>query len=105
MISPLYALLSRLVIADKNDAEIHTQFKQLVWGAEADLVTDKAVWKSKAAKMLDLSGIPKFEERVLGFYHKNCGSLKLMAILDALIRTIEVKSQPKNVQMCFPVCA
>ena len=88
--SPLHALLSRLVISDKNEADVHAQFGRLVWGDAAQTVTDKTVWKAKASTVLELSGVPKFEEHVLGFLHKNSESLKLMSLLDESIKILQV---------------
>lgn len=90
VMSPLHALLSRLVIADKNDAEVQRRFAQVVWGTSGEAVTEKAVWKTEAGKLLELSGVPKFEEQVLGFLHKNCKALKLMTLLDESIKTLQV---------------
>ena len=88
--SPLTALLSRLVIADKNDADVHMQFCQLAWGKFAESNADKALWKAKAVKLLELSGILKFEDQVLGFLHRNCEALKLISLLDEANRTLQV---------------
>jgi len=91
VVSALHALLSRLVIADKNNADVHAQFGEIVWGG-VEAVTDKSVWKAKAHSLLELSGIPRFEEEVLGFLHKNCDSLILISLLDKCIANIQVRS-------------
>eukprot|EP00210_Caulerpa_lentillifera_P000072 g68.t1 len=89
VISPKLGLLSRLIIADKNDAEIHQQFGEMIWGREADSITDKALWKSKANEILELSGIGQFEEQVLEFLHRNSTLLKQLSLLDVSLKTIE----------------
>jgi len=90
VISPKLGLLSRLIIADKNDVEVHQQFGELIWGRDVESMTDKATWKSKANEILELSGIGQFEEQVLEFLHRNSTHLKQLSLLDVSIKTLEV---------------
>lgn len=89
LLSARNALLSRLVLAGRADPANSQRFARVAFGSfnprtagsrSAELV------KSAAADMLQGSGVPELEERVLGFLFESAAGLKLMAILDDMGR-------------------
>jgi hypothetical protein len=89
LLSARNALLSRLVLAGRADAANSQRFARVAFGSfnprtasnrSAELV------KAAAEDMLQGSGVPELEERVLGFLFEAAAGLKLVAILDDMGR-------------------
>jgi hypothetical protein len=89
LLSARNALLSRLVLAGRADAANSQRFARVAFGSfnprtasnrSADLI------KTAAEDMLQGSGVPELEERVLGFLFEAAAGLKLVAILDDMGR-------------------
>ncbi|DBA78877.1 hypothetical protein WJX77_008617 [Trebouxia sp. C0004] len=93
LLSAQQALLSRLVLQGKADRDINMRFGRLAFGSRARKFSERE-HKQAAEEMLTDSGLAELEERVLAFLYAHSGSLKLLALLDDVVRML---SQIKNV--------
>lgn len=93
LLSAQQALLSRLVLQGKADRDINMRFGRLAFGSRAHKFSERE-HKQAAEEMLTDSGLAELEERVLAFLYAHSGSLKLLALLDDVVRML---SQIKNV--------
>ena len=81
------ALLSRLVLLDKASAEDRRRFARRVWGKSLGRRSD-AECKAQAQAMFEESGLLELETTVLSYLHNHAGGVKLVALLDDVIRLL-----------------
>ncbi len=87
LLSAQQALLSRLVLQGKADRDINMRFGRLAFGSRARKLSERE-HKQAAEEMLTDSGLAELEERVLAFLYAHSGSLKLLALLDDVVRML-----------------
>ncbi len=87
LLSAQQALLSRLVLQGKADKGISLRFGRLAFGSRARKFSARE-HKQAAEEMLTDSGLAELEERVLAFLYAHSGSLKLLALLDDIVRML-----------------
>ncbi len=87
LLSAQQALLSRLVLQGKADRDINMRFGRLAFGSRARKFSEHE-HKQAAEEMLTDSGLAELEERVLAFLYAHSGSLKLLALLDDVVRML-----------------
>ena len=87
LLSAQQALLSRLVLQGKADKDTHMRFGRLAFGSRARKFSERE-HKQAAEEMLTDSGLAELEGRVLGFLYAHSGSLKLLALLDDIVRML-----------------
>jgi hypothetical protein len=89
LLSARNALLSRLVLAGRADAANSQRFARVAFGSFNPRIASNRsaeLVKAAAEDMLQGSGVPELEERVLGFLFEAAAGLKLVAILDDMGR-------------------
>lgn len=87
LLSARDGLLSRLVLSGAADAAATARFSRLAFGAfatraAASAARSPALMSSAAAELLERSGLPELEQRVLTFLCEAAGGVKLLAVLD-----------------------
>ena len=87
LVSAQEALLSRLVLLDKASAEDRRRFARRVWGKSLGRRSD-AEYKAQAQAMFEESGLLELETTVLSYLHNHAGGVKLVALLDDIIRLL-----------------
>lgn len=90
LVSANNALLSRLVLDDMADQGMRTKFGRLAFGMEYEMVIDRVEWHTRAQRMLENSGIQQLEEQVFGFLHKHSGPIKMLSLLDDVVKLLQV---------------
>ena len=88
LVSAQQALLSRLVLQGKADKDISSRFGRLAFGSRAKNFSQQE-HQSAAEDMLSDSGLAELEETVLAFLYNHSGSLKLLALLDDIVRMLQ----------------
>ena len=81
------ALLSRLVLQGKGDKETRLRFGKLAFGSRAHVFSAEQHHQA-AQEMLGESGLAELEDRVLAFLYAHSGGLKLLALLDDIVRML-----------------
>ena len=97
LISAQQALLSRLVLQGKPDKDVALRFGRLAFGSRAKKFSTRE-HKQAAEEMLADSGLAELEETVLAFLYAHSGSLKLLALLDDIVRMLQQVSFPASNQ-------
>ena len=97
LVSAQQALLSRLVLQGKADQDIAMRFGRLAFGSRAKKFTPQE-HRAAAEEMLTDSGLAELEETVLAFLYAHSGSLKLLALLDDIVRMLQ------QVRFCHNLC-
>eukprot|EP00775_Hariotina_reticulata_P005529 gene5529-5763_t len=104
LLSARNALLARLVLAGRADAGNTQRFCRIAFGNFSTLRSSSAgstsatggrspaLVAAAASDMLDSSGVPDLEERVLGFLFEAAAGVKLVATLDDLGRLLTEES-------------
>ena len=87
LVSAQHALLSRLVLQGKADSPTQARFARLTFGTHASKFPG-ADYSQAAAEMLSDRGLATLEERVLGFLYTHSGNVKLLALLDDVLRRL-----------------
>ncbi|KAL3150332.1 hypothetical protein ABBQ32_000177 [Trebouxia sp. C0010 RCD-2024] len=93
LVSAQHALLSRLVLQGNSDKDLALRFGRLAFGSRARSFPPHE-YKAAAQEMLADSGLAELEQTVLAFLYAHSGSLKLLALLDDIVRMLQ---QIKNV--------
>ena len=88
LVSAQQALLSRLVLQGKLDKDVAMRFGRLAFGSKAGKFTSQE-HRAAAEEMLTECGLAELEETVLAFLYAHSGSLKLLALLDDLVRMLQ----------------
>lgn len=86
--SAQHALLSRLVLQGSSDRDIALRFGRLAFGSRARSFPPHE-YRAAAEEMLADSGVAELEQTVLAFLHAHSGSLKLLALLDDIVRMLQ----------------
>lgn len=86
LLSARNALLSRLVLAGRADPANTQRFSRIAFGSfnprSSNGGRSTELLHAAAEDMLQGSGVPELEERVLGFLFEAAAGVKLMAVLD-----------------------
>lgn len=93
LLSARNALLSRLVLAGRADAQNAARFSRIAFGScggrgGGGAGRSPEATKAAAAELLESSGLPELEQRVLGFLVEAAAGVKLMATLDDVGRLL-----------------
>ena len=88
LVSAQQALLSRLVLQGKADKSDAMRFGRLAFGSRAVKFPPQE-HRAAAVEMLTDSGLAELEETVLAFLYAHSGSLKLLALLDDIVRMLQ----------------
>lgn len=105
LVSAQQALLSRLVLQGKADKSDAMRFGRLAFGSRAVKFPPQE-HRAAAVEMLTDSGLAELEETVLAFLYAHSGSLKLLALLDDIVRMLQQVRQlcrvllPCNAYLC-----
>ena len=97
LVSAQQALLSRLVLQGKADKDVVMRFGRLAFGSRAKKFTSQE-HRAAAEEMLTDSGLADLEETVLAFLYAHSGSLKLLSLLDDIVRMLQ------QVRLCYNLC-
>ena len=87
LVSAQHALLSRLVLQGKADKHVASRFGRLAFGSRANKFPPHE-HRVAAGEMLIASGLAELEETVLAFLYAHSGSLKMLALLDDIVRML-----------------
>ena len=98
LLSAQQALLSRLVLQGKADKDAALRFGRLAFGSRAKKISSSE-HRAAAEEMLLDSGLAELEETVLAFLYSHSGSLKLLALLDDIVRMLQQVSLPKSAHL------
>ena len=74
------------------DQSMRTKFGRLAFGMEYEMVIDRVEWHTRAQRMLESSGIQQLEEQVFGFLYKHSGLIKVLSLLDDLVKLLQVRT-------------
>ena len=99
LVSAQHALLSRLVLQGNGDKDIALRFGRLAFGSRARSFPPHE-YRAAAEEMLADSGLAELEQTVLAFLYAHSGSLKLLALLDDIVRML----QQVRFHSVFSVC-
>lgn len=106
LLSARNALLSRLVLGGRASPDALKKFSRLAFGAFGLGAMGRAgpsqeQIRSAAAGLLESSGVPELEARVLSFLGAHAAAVKMLATLDDCVRLLE---QVRNVALACHAC-
>ncbi|EFN57538.1 hypothetical protein CHLNCDRAFT_143157 [Chlorella variabilis] len=88
LVSARDALRSRLALRPAAAADDLDAFRKVAFGKHWGRVTDPETIRETAVEMLEASGLPELETRVLGFLGRRAALLHLVAVLDDVERLL-----------------